>query len=177
MDLARFGQIEAEYHSLGREMLRNGKLPMRSTSHGFWSPAISSEAFVAFQQLGLEQKRSFLDMGSGDGRVTLIASLFVPKAEGVEIDSELHSTATFFSRKLAIPAVFHLKDFFAYDISGYEAVFLNPDTPLERGMERKLLKELNGELIVQGHHFHPRLLEKIRDVGVNGTPFTVYRRT
>ena len=31
----------------------------------------------------------FIDLGSGDGKVALIASLFCRQAEGIEIDDEL----------------------------------------------------------------------------------------
>ncbi len=174
MNLAKFKQIEDSYRALDRELLKQGRLPMRPTPEGFWSAAIAEEIFEAFQKLGLRKYRRFLDLGSGDGRVTLIASLFVPQAEGVEIDPELHQIALAMKRKLGLGAAFHLKNLFAHDLSGYDVLFLSPDAPLERGMEKKLLKEMEGALIHHGHHFHPAYLKKKETVIVNGTPITLY---
>ena len=174
MNLEKFRQIEGSYRALDRELLKQGRLPMRPTHGGYWSAAIAEEIFEAFQKLGLRRYRRFLDLGSGDGRVALIASLFVPQAEGVEIDRELHQVALSMSRKLGLTAAFHLKNLFAHDLSGYDVLFLSPDAPLERGMEKKLLGEMKGALIHYGHHFHPAYLKKKEVVVVNGTPITLY---
>ncbi len=170
----KFGAIKAAYQEFTRELLKQGQLPLRSTSKGFWNPASDEEVYGAFQKLGLGRYRSFLDIGSGDGRVVLLASLFTPKAEGVEVDEDLHAVATSMRKKLGANAVFHCKDVFSHDLSPYEMLFINPDAPMERGMEDKLLSEMTGHLMVYGHHFHPRFLEKKGAIDVNGTPVTVY---
>src|SRR3989344_5672108 len=157
MDFHKFRQIESAYKEKDRESLRRGGGPLHPTSKGFWSPAIMAEVFEAFRKLGLDRYRNFLDLGSGDGRVVLIASLFVPRAEGIEIDPSLHAIAVSMAGKL-----------------GSSAAFRRPDTPLERGMERKLVKEMNGHLILSGDHFHPRTLVSLKSIIINGTRFSVY---
>ena len=174
MSREKFNSIKAAYGEFTRELLKKGQLPLRSTEKGFWNPAADEEVYEAFRRLGLGKYKSFLDIGSGDGRVVLIASLFTPKAEGVESDGGLHQVALHMQKKLGINAVFRSKDVFAHDLSAYEVLFINPDTPMERGMEDKLLGEMSGHLILYGHHFHPRFLEKKASVEVNGTPVTVY---
>ena len=42
----------------------------------------------------------FIDLGSGDGKVVLLASNFAKKAVGIEWDSELHSIAVNLAGKL-----------------------------------------------------------------------------
>ena len=174
MSREKFNQIREVYEQFTRDLLKRGQLPLKSTAKGFWNPAADEEVFAAFKQLGLEKYKRFLDIGSGDGRVVHIASLFTPKAQGVEIDESLHLVAEHMQRKLSSSAVFHCKDVFSHDLSSYDALFINPDTPMERGMEDKLLAEMNGHLIHYGHHFHPKFLEKKTAIDVNGTPVTVY---
>lgn len=175
MNDAAFLRIKEEYDGFYRELLKSGKLPMRSTSKGFWNASVSDEVLEAFRKIKLSKFRNFLDLGSGDGKVVLIASLFCKNAEGIEIDDLLHSKALEMQSKLGIAnAVFHNKDFFEHDLSKYDVLFSAPDAPMERGLENKLLKEMKGKLIHYGHHFHPQNLKKENSFDVNGNLVSVY---
>ncbi|MBI3035351.1 hypothetical protein HYY71_03435 [Candidatus Woesearchaeota archaeon] len=177
MNDALFSQIKKEYDNFHRELLRKGKLPIWSTSKGFWNASISDEVYEAFKRIGLHKFKSFLDIGSGDGKVVLIASLFCENAEGVEIDNFLHNKAIEMQGKFGIRnAVFHNKDFFEHDFSKYGVLFLAPDASLDRGLENKLLREMNGKLVHYGHHFQPRFLKKEDAFLVNGTLISVYSK-
>ena len=177
MEDALFIQVKMGYDDFYRSLLKKGKLPMRSTEKGFWNAAISDEIYEAFKKISLSKFRNFLDVGSGDGKVVLLASLFCKNAEGIEIDNLLHNKAIEMKNKFKINnAVFHNKDFFSHDFSGYDALFLSPDAPLERGLENKFLKELNGKLIHYGHHFHPRFLKKEDSFLVNGNLVSLYSK-
>ena len=198
-----FTKIKKEYDDYYKSLLRNGKLPMWSTgdmrvssdmvsefrranlaghsnsltSHGFWNAAIADEVYSAFKRIRLNQFKNFLDIGSGDGKVVLIASLFCQNAEGVEIDKSLHDKANEICMKLRIQnAKFYNVDFFGHDFSKHDILFLNPDTPLERGLEKKLINEMKGKLIHYGHHFHPRFLKKGDNFFVNGNLVCVYSK-
>ena len=175
MNDALFTRIKKEYDNFYLELLKKGKLPMWSTEKGFWNAAITDEVYEAFKRIRLNQFKNFLDIGSGDGKVVLIAALFCQNAEGVEIDNFLHNKAVEIQRKFGINnAVFHNKDFFEHDFSKYDVLFLAPDAPLERGLENKLLQEINGKLIHYGHHFHPRFLKKEDSFLINGTLVSLY---
>lgn len=170
-----FPHIKQEYDDFYRNLLRSGRLPMWSTSKGFWNAAIADEVYEAFGKIRLSQFKNFLDIGSGDGKVVLIASLFCQNAEGIEIDNLLHNKAVEIKHKLEIDnAVFHNKDFFSHDFSKYDILFSAPDAPMERGLENKLLKEMKGRLIHYGHHFHPRVLKKEESFIVNGNLVSLY---
>lgn len=172
-----FFQIKKEYEDFYKDLLRSGKLPMWSTAKGFWNASISDEIYEIFKRINLSRFKNFLDIGSGDGKVVLIASMFCENAEGVEIDSFLHEKAVEIKNKLDIDnATFHSKDFFQHDFSKYGLLFLSPDTPLERGIEEKLLKEMNGKLVHYGHHFHPRFLKKEDSFLVNGNLVSIYSK-
>jgi hypothetical protein len=171
----KFREIKEEYDNLQKDMLRQGKLPLRDTGIGFWGGAAIDEVFEAFKRIKLHNFRNFIDIGSGDGRVVLIASLFGVRAVGIEVDNELFRTSLQIQRKLNIPnAVFYNNDFFDHSFAGHDILFCNPDQPMERGLEKKLLKEMNGKLIVYGYHFHPRNLKKEQSFILNGTLITVY---
>ena len=172
-----FTQIKKEYDNFYRDILKKGKLPMWSTAKGFWNAAIADEVFEAFKKIRLNQFKNFLDIGSGDGKVVLIASLFCENAEGIEIDNFLHNKAVEIKDIFEISnATFYNKDFFEQDFSKYDVLFLAPDAPLERGLENKLLKEMKGKLMHYGHHFHPKFLKKEDGFLINGTLVSLYSR-
>ncbi len=175
MNDALFSEIKKEYGNFYRSILRKGKLPMWSTEKGFWNAAIADEVYEAFKKIRLLEFKNFLDIGSGDGKVVLIAALFCENAEGVEIDAFLHNKALEIKNKLKIEnSAFHNKDLFQHDFSKYDILFLSPDTPLERGLEDKLLKEMKGKLVHYGHHFHPRFLKKEKSFLVNENLVSLY---
>ncbi|MBI2138750.1 methyltransferase domain-containing protein [Candidatus Woesearchaeota archaeon] len=170
-----FDSIKSEYASYVQSLLGKGKLPLFDTKIGFWGPSSIDEAYRAFHKLKLKQFRSFIDIGSGDGRVTLLASLFCESAHGIEYHEGLHQKAIEIAQKLGMGNVrFFNKDFHEHDLSAYEAIFINPDKPLSRGTEQKLLKEMKGKLIVMGNHFHPEKLAKEREIDVDGMKFSLY---
>src|SRR3989338_3719140 len=105
-----FAKIKEEYDNFYRSLMKRGKLPMRSTEKGFWNASPSDEVFKAFKKMNLKKFKNFLDIGSGDGKVVLIAALFCKNAEGVEIDDLLHHRSEEVKNNLKINnAVFHNK--------------------------------------------------------------------
>ncbi len=175
MDDESFGRIKDEYDEFYSSLLRKGRLPMWSTQKGFWNAAISSEVYETFKKIELNAFKNFIDLGSGDGKVVLIASLFCDTAEGVEADDFLHNKSIEVRDKLGIKnAVFHNKDIYDHAIGNYDLIFLNPDAPLERGIEKKLLSEMKGKLLLYGHHFPPRFLKKEQSFAIGGTLISVY---
>lgn len=177
MDDIPFNEIKKEYDNFYRSLLRIGRLPMWSTEKGFWNASIADEIYESFKRIKPNKFKNFLDIGSGDGKVVLIASLFCQNAEGIEIDKFLHNKAIEIKNKLKISnAVFHNKNFFEHDFSKYDVLFLAPDTPLERGLGNKLLNDMKGKLIHYGHHFQPIFLKKEKSFLVNDTLVTLYSK-
>jgi|TARA_Y100000310_G_C20701315_1_gene830209 hypothetical protein len=172
-----FAQIKKEYDDFYRSLLRKGKLPLWSTGKGFFGGVVADEIYEAFKRINLHKHKSFVDLGSGDGKVVLTAALFCKRAVGVEIDENLFNKSLEMQRKLYIPnAIFHNNDFYDHNISEFDIVFVYPDSPMHRGMEKKLLNELRGKLLHYGYHFHPQNLEVEDKFLVNGNLFTVYTR-
>lgn len=171
----KYREIKERYDTFYNNMLKKGRLPMQSTSIGFWNAAITDEVFEAFRRIGLHRFNHMVDLGSGDGKVVLIASLFT-NATGIEADPDLFGLSMKMYREL-MPGKnvkFIKKNFFEHNLNKYDAVFCNPDQPFYRGLEQKLLKELNGKLIVYGSHFLPSQLRQEQSFSVNGTLVSVY---
>ena len=172
-----FNQIKQEYDTFYKNLLRRGRLPMWSTEKGFWNASAADEVYDAFKKLKLNRFKNFLDIGSGDGKIVMIASLFCKNAEGIEIDDILHYKAVEIQTKLGLKNVkLHNKDFFEHNLVAYDILFLSPDAPLERGLEKKIMAEMKGKLIHYGHHFHPRFLKREESFFVNGNLVSVYTK-
>ena len=170
----RFQLIEKEYKDLEKNLLKNGKLPFWGTDKGFFNGANCSDIFNLFKHIRLDRYKNFIDLGSGDGRVVLIASLFT-KAAGIEVDPGLHAIAEENKSKLfAKRAEFFNKDFLNHDLNSYDLVFINPDKPFHRGLEDKLLKELNGHLLVFGPFFLPQNLKHYAGFFINRNYCSIY---
>ncbi|MFH0874303.1 MAG: class I SAM-dependent methyltransferase [archaeon] len=172
-----FNQIKQEYDDFYKSLMKKGKLPLWGTEKGFWGGVIADEIYTAFKKIGLQNHKNFIDLGSGDGKVVLTAALFCERAIGIEIDNSLYNKSMEMQRKLNIPnAIFYNGDFNDHSISGYDYVFVYPDSPMHRGMEKKLLNELTGKVLHYGHHFHPENLNVEDKFVVNGNLFTVYTK-
>lgn len=170
--------IKESYDLFYKDLLRQGKLPLKDTGVGYWGISAADEIFALFNKINLHHYNHFLDLGAGDFKVVLIASLFT-KATGIEYDSWLVGNAHSIRSRLAhIPAVnkavFIQGNFMEHSLEHYDIVFWHPDQK-HFALDTKLKQELKGELIVHGPHFHPDGL-KLKEVhAINGTPMVVYK--
>jgi hypothetical protein len=179
MQEEHFARVKDKYDSFQRFLLKKGMLPHKETRLGFWGVTPAGELYDFFKQMKLQECRSFIDLGSGDGRAVLLASLFGVESHGLEFDPWLVNVSLHIRRKLDLPhfrkTKFLEKDFMQHDISGYDIIYTSPDKPFYRdGFEEKLLRELNGRLVVHSWEFHPSYLRKLNETVINGEKFTVY---
>jgi hypothetical protein len=117
----------------------------------------------------------FADLGSGDGRVAVIASLFT-KSTGIECDEELVDRSIEIKEKLGLQHLeFEKGDFLRRELNDYDILFIYPDNPLI-SLEQKILREFEGDLIVCGGIFLPERLVEKKLVQVNNAVFRIYRR-
>jgi len=171
-----FREIERCYEQYYDEMKTKGVSCHKQTEKGFWLPSASSEVFELFQRIHLEQFQYVVDLGSGDGKVALIASLFT-KSTGVEWDEELVFRSKEIRNRLGFQNVwFEQGDFLEKDLSIYDVLFIHPDNPLGR-LERKIMKEFNGDLIVCGGLFLPERLVEKEVIQIHNAAFRIYRKS
>ncbi len=147
---------------------------MRSTDYGFWGTASVWTVFQFFRKVNLEKYDCFVDLGSGDGRVVLLASLFTD-AVGVEGDEELVELSHEIREELGLDAEFHCEDFLDHDCSQYDCVFINPDKSFSPELEEKLSEEVEGHIYVYNKIYKPQRLEKGRTMWVEQLPIIKYR--
>ncbi len=173
---AMFLKIKEAYDDFYRSLLRSGKLPMRETPAGFWGIAAADDIFSLFQKISLHTANRCIDLGSGDGKVALIASLFFKNVCGYELDIDLYQISQRFAQQLSLQnAQFYNADYHTINFSSADIVFIHPDKPFTGSFERKISTQCTGTFIVYGDHFLPKTLRKIHEFEINLTKITAYR--
>ncbi|MBW2999582.1 hypothetical protein KY339_02815 [Candidatus Woesearchaeota archaeon] len=167
----KFNKIKQYYNNLLSELLKEKKFPLRQTEKGYWGITSLDDVFELFKKINLNNYKKFLDLGSGDGRVVLVASLFT-NAEGIEADKELFEKSKEIKNLLKINAKFYNKDFLEHNFPEYDIIFIHPDRNFYE-LEKKL-KEFNGKLIVYNNLYKPlnMKLEKVLDI--KGTEISIF---
>jgi hypothetical protein len=169
-----FSKVKTAYqHFYQRLKLLENSPPYRSTKSGMWATSAAEEIYRAFCHFELDQYRHVADLGSGDGIVVAIASLFT-RATGYEIDEWLYQQSIKLSHALKLPkATFFRKDFLQANLTGYDLLYLYPDKPLYE-LEERLLATWSGRLLVSGPHFPPRYLRKTAECKSSVGGFVLY---
>lgn len=123
----------------------------RETQLGAWATSRPEHLYYFFRSIELSRFRLFIDLGSGDGIVACIASLFT-RAVGIEIDPELCSSARQSSIELGLQDHVELicGDFLGQRIRRADSLFIYPDKPM--GRLEELLEGWKGTLLVYGPH-------------------------
>lgn len=172
-----FDNIKQQYDAFENFLLKNGQVLSKDTELGHWGVSYLPAVFKLFEEIDLKKHHAFVDLGSGDGRVALVAGLFSHKSHGIEHDDWLLGCSNTIKGK--IPQVQHVtfakEDFMDHDLSKYDVLFHSPDKPYYRGtLNQKLLRELQGTLIVHGWEFHPSGLIMDSEHIIDGEMFRLY---
>ncbi|MGM5485127.1 MAG: hypothetical protein ACQEP1_04620 [Nanobdellota archaeon] len=174
-----FRSIKEMYNSFYKYLFaQHGMFPVRETEKGYWGVSVADELFDVFNRIGLHNHDHFLDLGSGDGKAVMIASLFT-KATGVEHDDWLINVSEDIKDKLYhIPHTnnvsFVNKDFMDHDLSAHDVIFINPDKKDDR-IQKKIKDEFSGRLIVYGPMNSFDMLKKpSQEINFEGTPVKIY---
>ena len=172
-DLA-FRKVKTAYQDFYQRLnILENRPPYRSTKSGMWATSTAEEVYRGFCHFQLEQYSHMADLGSGDGIVVAIASLFT-HATGYEIDEWLYQKSIEFSQSLNLSkATFLRADFLQANLSGYELLYLYPDKPFYE-LEERLLATWRGHLLVNGPHFPPRYFRSIAECSPSVGRFVLY---
>jgi SAM-dependent methyltransferase len=153
--------------------------PFFDTEKGIWGASSMLDVFAIFTRMGLDERKAFVDLGCGDGRIALLAALFV-ESVGVEYDKALCETAERIRREL-LPSVPELArcrfvwgDYVSMDLSHYDTLFMYADHPFDAAFERKLLRECAGVLLCYNKIFLPKILKKGPTVWNQQVPVVTY---
>lgn len=170
-----FKKIDLAYTKFEARLKAQGKKLVWETEKGIYGAAPCKRLFALFKKIGLENYKKFIDLGSGDGRVVMIASLFTD-ATGVEADEELVALGQRVRHELGLQCHFVHDDFLEQDLSEYDLLFINPDQGFHKGLEEKLLREMTGTLLVNNNIFLPEKLKKGKSIWIDDTPVILYTK-
>jgi hypothetical protein len=174
-----YEQIKNAYNDFYKFLYVKHKMfPVKDTGVGFWGVSVADEVYDLFKRIELHKFKHMLDLGSGDGKVVMIGSLFT-KSSGIEFDPWLISVSHDVKNKLMhIPSVnkttFHKGDYKNHNLSEYDILFLNPDNEPHQ-IQSKILKEFKGVLILYGRHTELTSLRTHSKHMIDGTPITLYK--
>jgi len=99
-----------------------------------WVPTPYKTIRKMLKLAGVKPGDLVYDLGSGDGKIAMIASLFT-KAAGIEFDEELVKVSNQMKKKLNLDVKFIQGDFMQSDISKYDVIFINPDKEFAAGLD------------------------------------------
>ena len=167
-----FNKIKQAYKEHDDNLLRNGRLPMRSTEKGFWGTTNLDDLYAWLERMDFPQRTRFLDLGSGDGRVVLVAALFVD-AMGIEDDNKLLEHGRKVAELLELDYPVEQGDYNNQDLTRYDVLFMYPDQRFD-ALKDKLLRELRGTLYLYHDTYHPYFLVKGPTTWIGQIPFFTY---
>lgn len=173
----KFSIIKKVYDEYYNSLLAEGKKTFRSTGVGIWGQYPCECYFGIFRKIRLEKFKNFIDLGSGDGKVVMIASLFT-NASGIEFDCELFNKSVEIKEKLCINCRLLHGDFFDIDLSRFDFIFITPDKGFHNKLEDKLIKEMHEDsvLFVCDNTFLPCALKKGKTEWFGQMPFIKYTK-
>ncbi|MBU2561769.1 MAG: hypothetical protein KKD17_05725 [Nanoarchaeota archaeon] len=167
----KFNLISREYSKRRSRLIMSNKA-QRPTKVGYWASSNPAHVFNLFRQIGLERYNSFVDLGSGDGIVVAVASLFT-RAAGIEADDKLHKDALEMRKRLSLDYVLKNADYLEEDLSVYDVIFINPDNYFYK-LEKNIVEQFKGTLVITDNIFRPLTLKPERQLSVKGTSFSIY---
>ena len=123
----------------------------------------------------------FLDLGSGDGRIVFLATLFGAMSTGIEFDKDIFESSIKAREKLS--QRFDLSetklicgDFFDADLSRFDTIYYFMGGSFEEGrLEEKLAREMEPGAILIGYIEH-KAFRKLSSVGQIGKRVTIYEK-
>ncbi len=172
--VGKFSQINEEYHKLTMEFISEKEL-LKDTSKGTFAAAACSTLYELFKKINLGKSNSFCDLGSGDGRVVAVASVFTT-ATGIEYEKSLVELSNKIVAKLQLSHCFFIEgDYLLQDLSRYSVLFINPDGPLYK-LEKKLRdSKFKGILVVFNTLYEPLNLVKKDEMFIDMMKIGIYK--
>jgi cyclopropane fatty-acyl-phospholipid synthase-like methyltransferase len=168
----KFTQIKEFFQKIDEEYKKSNKYVFK-TSKGIFGVSDLDIINEFFEKINLNSKNKFLDLGSGDGRVVFLASIFC-EANGVEFEKELVDLSQKYKKKLNLNSEFICDDFYNIDFSKYDVLFSYSDSFFSKEFVEKLNKEFSGTLYVYQGVFLPEL-KKGKTIWIKQVPIISYK--
>ena len=146
---------------------------VRNTEKGIFG---TSDLYIIdkfFHKIGLVNKKHFVDIGSGDGRVNILASNYT-KSTGIEIDTELVKESIQHNLILGTNAEFVHQDYEEFSFRKVDLIFSFADHFFTDKFIEKLKKEFKGTLYVYEGVFLPEDIKKGPNIWIDQTKIISY---
>lgn len=128
--------------------------------------------FELFNNDDFLEFKNFVDLGSGDGRVVFLASLFF-NSTGIEKNKELYDISLFNQKQLSIECEFLNADYLNMNLEKYDLAFLNPDKPFY-DTEKNLFKS-DIFYLINNTLFSPRFMTLVKEYSFGFEKYGLYK--
>jgi hypothetical protein len=149
----------------------------KKSTIGFYGSTELCFLFKLFKDINLKSYWSFADLGSGDGRVVFLASLFTSTI-AIEKDKELLKLSQRRKEELSgiilNPVEFKNADFYKIPLDEFGLVFINPDRPFYNDEFEEMLFKSKTDYLIDITLFKPRFLKKIKDFSIGIRKYALY---
>lgn len=150
---------------------------IKKSNSGFMGSSELFGIFEIFQNINLKSYWSFCDLGSGDGRIVFLASLFT-SSYGIEKDKNLYKLSLVRKEELnniiLNPIDFYNKNFENINLDNYGLVFMNPSVPFYQDELEEMLFRSKTDYLIDITLFEPRFLKKNKEFIFNKRRYAMY---
>ena len=173
MDLSwEVKKIEETCQRLLSDFCGKEALPYKKTEKGLWATSVTEDLYQAFKWVSLDRYSYFVDLGSGDGRVVAVASLFT-RAAGIEIDPELYRLSLQLKDILKLDNVsLYRGDFRTFNLDQFDFIYMYPDRA--RISIESAIVGWRGAVMIAGPHFQPQGWKKVGEKKFSVEKFSLY---
>lgn len=170
---SEFERIKNYFDKLDNSQQESNKKLVYSTEKGIFGTSDLEVVYEFFKKIKPNPTDVFVDIGSGDGRVVLIASLFC-RAIGVEFDENLVKNSKEHARNLGKEVEFLCEDYENFDYSQANIIYSYADHFFTPAFIEKLKDEFKGQLYIYQGVFLPVGVKKGPKIWSKDTPIISY---
>lgn len=171
---AQFEEIKKYFVALDQKKEDNEEKLVYETDKGIFGTTNIEDIYKWLSEHITDANTVFLDLGSGDGRVNIVADLFCI-SKGIEFDEDLVQQSLRHVMNLQSGAQITQGDYEDADFSDVDILFCYADHNFSKEFEEKLSKEFHGTLYIYQGTFFPSNAEKQKTTWIGQTPLMAYK--
>ena len=177
MDLIKkereFEKIKSFFEKLDFNEKQKGEKLVYDTEKGIFGTSDLDTVFEFLKKINPSPEDIFVDLGSGDGRINILASIFC-KSIAIEFDKKLCKKSKKYSKTLGTTIEVFNQDYETFDFSKATIIYSYADHFFTEEFIDKLKKEFTGKLYVYQGVFLPENIKKGPKIWAKNTPLITY---
>lgn len=143
------------------------------TEKGIFGTTNIDHVYSWLSQLDIQSSDTFMDLGSGDGRVCIVADLFC-NSKGIEFDQKLVDKSLKYCSELQSNADIQQGDYENANFDNVDILFCYADHKFSEALVTKLQEQFTGTLYVYQGTYFPNGAVKGKTIWVEQAPFLTY---